>query len=136
MPSQQDVVAALAEVMGPDGRTPLPQSGALGGVVVREDRVFVSLEVEAARAAASEPLRANVERIVSGLPGVGKAFVTLTTPSKGQATSPAPQAAAQDHAHHDHGHHDHSHAPADRPPARDRPAPRPRRPEPRWGSRA
>ncbi len=112
MPSQQDVVAALAEVMGPDGRTPLPQSGALGGVVVREDRVFVSLEVEAARAAASEPLRASVERVVSGLPGVGKAFVTLTTPSKGQATSPAPQPPAHDHAHHDHGHHDHSHAPA------------------------
>ena len=109
MPSQQDVVAALAEVMGPDGRTPLPQSGALGGVVVREDRVFVSLEVEAARAAEAEPLRANVERIVSGLPGVAKAFVTLTSQSKGQG-GPAPQAHA--HAPHDHSHAGHSHAPA------------------------
>ena len=109
MPSQQDVVAALAEVMGPDGRTPLPQSGALGGVVVREDRVFVSLEVETARAAEAEPLRANVERIVSGLPGVAKAFVTLTSQSKGQG-GPAPQAHA--HAPHDHSHAGHSHAPA------------------------
>ena len=124
MPSQQDVVAALAEVMGPDGRTPLPQSGALGGVVVREDRVFVSLEVEASRAAASEPLRASVERIVSGLPGVGKAFVTLTSPSKGQAASPTPQASAHDHAHHDHSHHDHSHAPAGPAPAARAPGPK------------
>ena len=108
MPSQQDVVAALAGIMGPDGRTPLPQSGALGGVVVREDRVFVSLEVEAARAAEAEPLRAAVERAVADLPGVGKAFVTLTSQSKGKS-APAPQAA---HAH-SHGHdHGHSHAPA------------------------
>ena len=108
MPSQQDVVAALAGIMGPDGRTPLPQSGALGGVVVREDRVFVSLEVEAARAAEAEPLRAAVERAVADLPGVGKTFVTLTSQSKGKS-APAPQAA---HAH-SHGHdHGHSHAPA------------------------
>jgi ATP-binding protein involved in chromosome partitioning len=107
MPSQQDVVAALAGIMGPDGRTPLPQSGALGGVVVREDRVFVSLEVEAARAAEAEPLRAAVESAVAALPGVGKAFVTLTSQSKGK---PAP--APQPHGHaHDHG-HSHSHAPA------------------------
>ena len=106
MPSQEDVVAALAGLTGPDGRTPLPQSGALGGVVVREDRVFVSLEVEASRAAEAEPLRAAVERTVSGLPGVGRAFVTLTSQSKGKA-GPAPQP----HAH-DHSHHGHSHAPA------------------------
>ncbi|RYB02206.1 Mrp/NBP35 family ATP-binding protein [Lichenibacterium ramalinae] len=118
MPSQQDVVAALAGIMGPDGRTPLPQSGVLGGVVVREDRVFVSLEVQAVRAAEAEPMRAAVERAVSALPGVGKAFVTLTTPSKGEAGAaprPAPTPAptpAHDHGHH-HGHdHGHSHAAA------------------------
>ena len=100
MPSQQDVVAALAEIMGPDGRTPLPQSGILGGVVVREDRVFVSLEVDAPRAAEAEPLRASVERAVSRLPGVGKAFVTLTSQSKGPSTAkagPAPQPHSHPH---------------------------------------
>ncbi len=105
MPSQQDVVTALAGVMGPDGRTPLPQSGALGGVVVREDRVFVSLEVEGSRAAEAEPLRASVERTVSSLPGVSKAFVTLTSQARGKA-GPASQPAS--HAH-DHAH---SHAPS------------------------
>ena len=113
MPSQEDVVAALAGLMGLDGRTPLPNSGAFGGVVVREDRVFVSLEVEASRAAEAEPLRAAVERTVSGLPGVGKAFVTLTSPSKG-ASSARPSPAPQPHAH-DHAHHGHSHAPAPSP---------------------
>ncbi len=113
MPSQEDVVAALAGLMGLDGRTPLPNSGAFGGVVVREDRVFVSLEVEASRAAEAEPLRAAVERTVSGLPGVGKAFVTLTSPSKG-ASSARPAPHPQPHAH-DHAHHGHSHAPAPSP---------------------
>ncbi len=104
MPSQQDVVTALADVMGPDGRTPLPQSGALGGVVVREDRVFISLEVESSRAVESEPLRASVERTVSALPGVTKAFVTLTSQARGKA-GPASQPAS--HAHD----HSHPHAP-------------------------
>ena len=114
MPSQEDVVAALAGIMGPDGRTPLAQSGALGGIVVREARVLVSLEVEAARAAEAEPLRAAVERAVAGLPGVGKAFVTLTSQSAGGSTrkaGPAPQPHAHDHGH-SHSHGGHSHAPA------------------------
>ena len=84
--------------MGPDGRTPLPQSGALGGVVVREDRVFVTLEVEGSRAAQSEPLRASVERVVSSLPGVGKAFVTLTSQAGGKA-GPASRPASHPHDH-------------------------------------
>ncbi len=108
MPSQQEVVAALAGVMGPDGRTPLPQSGALGGVVVREDRVFVSLEVEGSRVAEAEPLRASVERMVSSLPGVGKAFVTLTSQAAGKA-GPASRPASRPH---DHSHGAHAHGPA------------------------
>ena len=101
MPSQQEVVAALAGVMGPDGRTPLPQSGALGGVVVREDRVFVSLEVDGSRAAEAEPLRASVERAVSNLPGVSKAFVTLTSQAGGKA-GPASRTAPPPHVHSHH----------------------------------
>ncbi len=107
MPSQQEVITALAGVMGPDGRTPLPQSGALGGVVVRDDRVFVSLEVESSRAAEAEPLRASVERAVSSLPGVGKAFVTLTSQATGKA---GPASRPTSHPH-DHS-HAHAHGPA------------------------
>ena len=98
MPSQQEVEAALMGVAGPDGRTPLPRSGALGGIVVREDRVFVSLEVEPSQAARAEPLRAAVEAAVKGMRGVGAAFVTLT------AQKTASVARASGHPHGDHAH--------------------------------
>jgi ATP-binding protein involved in chromosome partitioning len=96
MATQDDIVAALADVAGPDGRTPLPHSGLLGGVVVREDRVFVSLEGQGASAAALEPVRAAVEARVKTLPGVAAAFVTVTAE---KAPGSAPTAAPPDHPH-------------------------------------
>ena len=93
MPSEQDVLAVLATVAGPDGRTPLSLSGSLGGVVVREDRVFVSLEIDPADPAAAEPLRAKVEAAVKSMAGVAAAFVTLTAqkpPGSGRPAGPPP----------------------------------------------
>ena len=98
MPSEQDILAALAHLAGPDGRTPLPESGALGGVVVREDRVFVSLEVDPSRSAATEPLRARVEQAVKAVAGVGAVFVTLTA-QKAAGSPPRSQAPSHAHAH-------------------------------------
>ena len=102
MPSQQDILTALAEVPGPDGKTPLPQSGALGGVVVRDDRVFVSLEVDPAFSTAAEPWRSRVEAAIKRIAGVGTAFVTLTA-QKG--TGAARPAAAPSHSHGPSGAH-------------------------------
>ncbi len=99
MLSQDDVTAALAKIAGPDGVTPLPQSGALGGVVVREDRVFVSLEIAPSLVAQAEALRAEVETTVRAIPGVGSAFVTLTAQ---RAPSGAPTQPRHDHAGHGH----------------------------------
>ena len=96
MLSQNDVVAALDKVAGLDGRTPLPRSGALGGIVVREDRVFVSLEVDPSQAGAAEPLRARVEGAVKAVPGVAAAFVTLTSQ---KAAGAPPQVRAPAHSH-------------------------------------
>ena len=98
MPSQQDVLAVLTQLTGPDGRTPLPRSGSLGGVVVREDRVFVSLEVDSSRAAAAEPLRARVEAAVKSMAGVSAAFVTLTS-QKPAGSSPQAHGLPQEHSH-------------------------------------
>ena len=53
MPSKDDVMAALAEIPGPDGRTPLPQSGAIDGVTIRDGKVFLAIKVDPARAGAS-----------------------------------------------------------------------------------
>lgn len=77
MPSQQDVVAALADLSGPDGR-PLIASGTLGGVVVREDRVFVSLEAREGPLSAIEALKPKVEQRVRNLTGVTAVFVSVT----------------------------------------------------------
>ncbi len=107
MPSQQDILAVLVDVPGPDGTTPLPQSGALGGIVVREDRVFVSLEVEPSFAAAAEPLRARVEAAVKTISGVAAAFVTLTSQKAAGATP--------SHSHTGHSHEGHAHRPAPPP---------------------
>jgi ATP-binding protein involved in chromosome partitioning len=96
MPTQSDILTALADVTGPDGRTPLPQSGCLGGVVAREDRVFVTLESQGQDASALEPVRAAVEARVKVVPGVTTAFVTITA-EKPAGSSAAPVAAPHTH---------------------------------------
>ena len=42
MLSKDDILAALAAVPGPDGKTPLNQSGAIDGVTIRDGKVFVA----------------------------------------------------------------------------------------------
>jgi ATP-binding protein involved in chromosome partitioning len=92
MPITQDAVtAALMAMSGPDGRTPLPRSGALGGVSVTNGRVYISIEVDRAQAAAAEPLRAEAERLVGALDGVASVLVTLTA-QKPVGAPPAPRA--------------------------------------------
>ncbi len=55
MPSEQDIAAALSDLPTPNGRA-LGESGLLGGIVVREDRVFVSLEAKEVEPTAMETL--------------------------------------------------------------------------------
>ena len=92
-------------VPGPDGRTPLPRSGALGGVAVKDGRVYISVEVESAQAGEAEPLRRRAEDVVRALDGVSSVLVTLTAqkrpgaatarPAVPSATQPAPGPRAQ-----------------------------------------
>ncbi len=99
MPITQDaILAALQAVPGPDGRTPLPQSGALGGLVIKDGRVYLTIEVDAQAAAAAEPLRARAEATVAALEGVASVLVTLTAQKRAgagsvQAAPPRPAAA-------------------------------------------
>jgi len=81
MVSRDEVMAALAAVPGPDGRTPLPESGAVSGVTVREDKVFVAIAIDPARAKAMEPMRAKAEATIRAISGVVGAVVTLTAES-------------------------------------------------------
>jgi ATP-binding protein involved in chromosome partitioning len=92
MLTKDDVMAALAAVPGPDGKTPLPQSGAIDGVTLRDGKVFLAIQVDPARAKAMEPLRAEVEKRVKALPGVAAAVITLTAAAAPGAAKPAPEA--------------------------------------------
>jgi ATP-binding protein involved in chromosome partitioning len=94
MVSRDEVMAALAAVPGPDGRTPLPESGAVSGVTVREGKVFVAIAVDPARAKAMEPMRARAEASVRAISGVAGAVVTLTAESA-RAVAGAPPAHGQ-----------------------------------------
>jgi ATP-binding protein involved in chromosome partitioning len=96
MVAEQDVIAALQAVIGPDGKTQLPQSGAIAGVTVKDGRVFVSIRVEASQAAQMEELRIAAERAIRRLPGVTTALVSLTA-EKAQAQA-APAAPPPRHA--------------------------------------
>ncbi len=101
MASTEDVLAALAKVGGPDGRTPLPQSGAISGLTIREDgKVFVAILIDPANAKAMEPMRASAEAAIKAVPGVSGAVVTLTAESARAVAG----GAQQGHGGHGHGH--------------------------------
>ncbi len=88
MLAKDDILAALATVPGPDGKTPLPQSGAIDGVTARDGKVFVAIKIDPRHAKAMEAMRAEAEAKIKALPGVVSALVTLTAQSEGPATPP------------------------------------------------
>jgi ATP-binding protein involved in chromosome partitioning len=81
MVSRDEVLAALAPIPGPDGRTSLRDSGAVSGVSIRDGKVFVAIAIDPARAKAMELMRAEAEAAVRAIPGVAGAVVTLTAES-------------------------------------------------------
>jgi ATP-binding protein involved in chromosome partitioning len=94
MVSRDEVMAALAAVPGPDGRAPLPDSGAVSGVTIRDGKVFVAIAIDPARAKAMEAMRAEAEAAIRAIPGAKGAVVTLTAEAA-RAVAGAPGA----HAH-------------------------------------
>jgi ATP-binding protein involved in chromosome partitioning len=68
MLSKDDILAALAAVPGPDGKTPLNQSGAIDGVTIRDGKVFVAIRVPPARARELEGMRAAAEAASANRP--------------------------------------------------------------------
>ncbi len=81
MVSRDEVLAALAAIPGPDGRTSLRESGAVSGVTIRDGKVFVAIAIDPARAKAMELMRAEAEAAIRAIPGVAGAVVTLTAES-------------------------------------------------------
>jgi len=96
MASRDEVMAALAKVAGPDGKTPLPDSGAVSGLTVRDGKVFLAIVVNPAEAKAMEPMRARAEAAIKAVPGVTGAVVTLTAEAARAVSGTAP---GPGHAH-------------------------------------
>ena len=78
MLTNDNVLMALAGVAGPDGRTPLAQSGAVSGITIKDDQVFVAIAVAPDEAATLESMRMEAEAAIKAIPGVGSALVILT----------------------------------------------------------
>ena len=89
MATQQDILAALARVAGPDGTTPLPQSGAIAGLTLRDGKAYLSISIDPARASAMETMRLNAERAIKTVPGIVGALVSLTSEKPQGAAAPA-----------------------------------------------
>jgi ATP-binding protein involved in chromosome partitioning len=90
MASRDEVMAALAQIPGPDGRTPLPDSGAISGLTIRDDKVFLAIVIDPARAKAMEAMRAKAEAAIRAAPGVASAVVTLTAEAARAVSGAAP----------------------------------------------
>ena len=104
MVSRDEIMTALAAVPGPDGRAPLPDSGAVSGVTIRDGKVFVAIAIDPARAKAMEPMRAKAEAVIRAIPGVKGAIVTLTAEAaRGVAGAPEAHGHQGDGAPRRHG---------------------------------
>jgi ATP-binding protein involved in chromosome partitioning len=99
MVSRDEVLAALAPIPGPDGRTSLPDSGAVSGVTIREGKVFVAIAIDPARAKAMELMRAEAEAAVRAIPGISGAVVTLTAEAARAVAGASPGHAHAGHTH-------------------------------------
>ena len=76
-PMKDDVLNALAGVLGPDG-APLPATGKLSEIVAAEGKVFFSITVDANSVKQWEDARARAEAAVRALAGVTSVMVALT----------------------------------------------------------
>jgi ATP-binding protein involved in chromosome partitioning len=90
--SREQVLAALAKVLSPDG-TPLPDARVLSDIVISDEKVFFSLTVDAAAVKNWEGVRRAAEDAVRGVPGVQSALVALTAERAAGAAARGPQPA-------------------------------------------
>ncbi|MBA4210014.1 MAG: hypothetical protein C0454_10835 [Parvibaculum sp.] len=76
--NRDDIEAALAKVIDEESGKDVVSAGIVQGLVVREGHVGFSLEVDPAKGAAKEPLRAACEAAAKEVPGVLSVTAVLT----------------------------------------------------------
>ncbi|MEA2839576.1 MAG: ATP-binding protein involved in chromosome partitioning [Methylobacteriaceae bacterium] len=89
MASESDVLKALEAVNGPDGKTPLPRSGAITGLSIRGDKAYLAIAIDPKRSMELEPMRAAAEDAAKRVRGISSAIVTLTS-ERPQGAAPQP----------------------------------------------
>jgi ATP-binding protein involved in chromosome partitioning len=75
--TENDVLAALRGVKALDGK-PLPESGMIAGLSIRDDKVALSLGIEPSQAKAAEAVRKAAEMAILMVKGVKASTVALT----------------------------------------------------------
>ncbi|MHA1108321.1 MAG: iron-sulfur cluster carrier protein ApbC [Alphaproteobacteria bacterium] len=92
-PGETEILEALKAVQDPDRGQDIVSLGMVAGLVNRDGNVGFSIEVDAARGPALEPLRKAAEQAVEALPGVLSVTAVLTAPTAPAApNTAAPQA--------------------------------------------
>jgi len=90
--TQDQVLAALGQVMDPDRARDIVSLGMVSGLAMRDGHVTFAIEVDAERGPKLEPLRKAAERAVERLPGVLSVSAVLTAEAKpGARPGPRPQ---------------------------------------------
>ena len=91
--TQQQILATLKRIRGPDLQGNIVELGLVSEVVVRDGRVSFSITVPPERAGELEPLRQAAQQVVAELEGVSAATVVLTADRAG-GRAPAATATA------------------------------------------
>ena len=97
-PSPEALREALRAIKDPASGRDLVAAGLVEGIELRGGLVQVALLTDRAHAAAMEPVRREVERVLAAQPGVTNATAVLTAHKPGPQTAPGP-AAGHGHAH-------------------------------------
>ena len=86
--SKTQVLDELRRVKGPDLEGNIVDLGLVSEILIRDNRVYFSITVSAARAAELEPLRKAAEKVVSEIPEVAGVVAVLTAEGRAAAETP------------------------------------------------
>ena len=92
--TKEAVLEALKRVRGPDLKRDLVETGIVSDIFISGAKVIFSISVPADMAQKLEPMRQAAERVVSEIPGVEKAIVSMTAEKAGGGNGSAPAAKA------------------------------------------
>jgi ATP-binding protein involved in chromosome partitioning len=108
--TKEEVLQALRSVIDTDSGKDVVSTGLIQGLVIRENHIGFSIEVDPARGAQKEPLRKECENAVRKIPGVLSVTAVLTA-HRGPL-------ALQNHGHDNpHEHHNHNYGASTAAPA-------------------